>query len=283
METQTLQPAGAPLAASALTAETTTTSLIPVSLYPPYMAPAWAEHFVPPRTDVFWYAKNWNPSRGEIVMQLGTRPTPANGMFYSTEYRLGFTYRFTASRDGYHEFKAFIKAGPVTVNHGTGAVYSYLDVRKQGDRTPVSTPALSRIPSSAPQYYELTIGEDLYAGQAFSFTMNGRIIMYMFGGGNAYSEIIAGFTKAELRRPRLIIDPVEPALGFAASEPARNDGEQDLQARLDEALRRHGSLEKALESLGLEAEAGEPQVFEREVSLEETLEGGPNGLWEFKA
>ncbi len=275
MATQTAQPANA-------TADATTAIPIPVTLQPPFQAPAWSEYRALPRTDVFWYAKGWNPTRGEIVMQLGTKPTPSNGVLYGGEYRLGFTYRFTAARDGYHEFKAFIDAGPVTVNSGTGAAYAYLEVRSQAGGL-VPTPPLSRIPANAPQHYELTIGDDLSAGQQYSFTMNGRIFIYFFGGGNAYSEIIARFPKVELRRPRLIIDPPDRPLGFVTAETTRKGGEQDLQARLDKALREHGSLEKAVAALGLKVEGGDEQVIEHEVSLEETLKAGPNGFWSFEA
>ena len=279
MEAQVTRSTSAPLAADALAADATTTSILPVTLQPPYQAPAWSEYRVLPRTDVFWYAKGWNPTRGEIVMQLGTKPTPSNGILYSGEFRLGFTYHFTAARDGYHEFKAFIDAGPVTVNHGTGAAYAFLEVRSQ-DGSLVPTPPLPRIPANAPQHYELTIGDDLSAQQQYSFTMNGRIIIFFYGGGNAYSEIIARFPKVELRRPRLRI---EPPTSLAMAAAPRKGGEQTLQARLDKALREHGSLEKAVAALGLEIEQSDVQVVEQEVSLEETLKAGPNGFWSFEA
>lgn len=262
-------------------ADATTTLTIPITLQPPYQAP-WRKYAVYPRPDLFWYADGWNPTRGEIVMQLGTRPTPSNGVLYRGEYRLGFTYHFTAVRDGYHEFKAFIDAGPVTVNHGTGAVYANLEVRSQ-DGSVVPTPPLSRIPATAPQHYELVIGDDLYATQQYSFTMNGKIVIFFYGGGNAYSEIIARFPKVELRRPRGITDPPDRPLGFVTAEATRKGGEQTLQARLDKALREHGSLEKAVAALGLKVEQSDVQVVEQEFSLEETLKAGPNGFWSVQA
>jgi len=262
-------------------ADVTTTAALPITLQPPYQSP-WRKYVAYPRTDIFWYADGWNPTRGEIVMQLGTKQTPSNGVLYGGEFRLGFTYCFTAARDGYHEFKAFIDAGPVTVNHGTGAVYAFLDARSQNGGL-VSTPPLSRIPAYAPQHYELAIGDNLYAGQQYSFTMNGRIIIFFYGSGNAYSEIIARFPKVELRRPRLISDPPDRPLGFVTAEATRKGGEQDLQARLDKALSKHGSLEKAVAALGLKVEQSEVQVIEQEVSLEEALKAGPNGFWSFKA
>ena len=286
METQTVQPTSAPLAADALAADATTTSILPITLQPPYLSsptlPSWSEHRFLPRTDLFWYARGWNPTRGEIVMQLGTKLLPSNGVLYGGEYRLGFTYRFTATRDGYHEFKAFIDAGPVTVNNGTGAAYAFLDVRSQGGGI-VWTPPLSRIPPSAPQHYELAIGDNLSAGQQYSFTMNGTIFIFFFGGGNAYSEIIARFPKVELRRPPRIPDLPDRPEGFVTAEATRKGGEQGLQARLDKALREHGSVEKAVAALGLKVEWGNGQVVEQEVSLEETLKAGPNGFWSFQA